>query len=49
MQNDCSNFKIPSFERQNAYNFDENKDELETYRELNAIHEEIEKCRLRNM
>lgn len=49
MQNNCLDFKIPSFEKRELYVFDENKDELETYRELNAIHEEIEKCRLRNM
>lgn len=49
MQNDCSNFKIPSFKRQQAYVFDTDNGMLTIYQELNAINEEIEKCRLQNM
>lgn len=49
MQKDSSTFQIPSLERRQAYNFDVvNKESLEVYQELNAIAEEIEKCRLRN-
>ncbi|MBR3131901.1 hypothetical protein IKG33_00600 [Candidatus Saccharibacteria bacterium] len=44
-----STFRVPSFERQKAYDFDEaTKDSRTIYEELNAIAEEIEKCRLRN-
>ena len=41
-------FKIPSYARQEAYDFDGTKEAFEIYRELNAIAEEIEQCRLRN-
>lgn len=42
-------FKIPSFARQETYNFGTDKESLEIYRELSQIAEEIEKCRLRNL
>lgn len=48
MQNDSSTFKIPSFAKREAYNFDATKETFEIYKELNAIAEEIEECRLRN-
>ncbi len=48
MQKNSSTFKIPSFAKQEAYNFDITKDTMDVYQELNAIAEEIEKCRLRN-
>ena len=48
MQKDSSTFKIPSFAKSEAYNFDTTKETFEIYQELNAIAEEIEKCRLRN-
>ena len=48
MQKDSSTFKVPSFAKREAYNFDANKETFEIYKELNAIAEEIEKCRLRN-
>lgn len=42
-------FQIPSFARKEAYNFDEiTTDSQAVYDELNAIAEEIERCRLRN-
>ena len=42
-------FQIPSFARKEAYNFDEaTQDTYAVYEELNAIAEEIERCRLRN-
>lgn len=48
MQNDSSTFKVPSFAKREVYNFDTTKETFEIYQELNAIAEEIEKCRLRN-
>lgn len=48
MQNDYSTFKIPSFARNEAYDFGATDDSFELYQELNQIAEEIEKCRLRN-
>ena len=48
MQKNSSTFNIPSFAKQEAYNFGITQDTLEIYKELNAIAEEIEKCRLRN-
>lgn len=49
MDNAKGVFQIPSFARQEAYHFDEaTKDSYAVYEELNAIAEEIEKCRLRN-
>ena len=42
-------FQIPSFARKEVYNFDEaTQDTYAVYEELNAIAEEIERCRLRN-
>ncbi len=48
MQNKSSTFIIPSFAKREVYNFDTTKETLEIYEELNAIAEEIEKCRSRN-
>ena len=48
MQNNSSVFKIPSFAKKEAYNFDATEDTFAVYQELNAIAEEIEKCRLKN-
>ena len=48
MQNDSSTFKIPSFAKQEIYDFDVTKESFDVYQELNAIAEEIEKCRLKN-
>ena len=48
MQEDCSKFKVPSFAKREVYNFDATKDTFEIYKELSAISEEIEECRLRN-
>ena len=41
-------FQVPSFARQEVYDFDATKDSFEIYQELNAIAKEIEECRLRN-
>lgn len=43
-----STFKVPSFAKNEVYNFDATKESFEIYQELNEISEEIEKCRLRN-
>lgn len=49
MQKDYSIFPIPSFLKHEVDNFDTAAmDFSEIYQELNAISEEIEKCRLRN-
>lgn len=50
MQNDYSSFQIPSFVRNESYNFEsaEKQAEFPLYAELNQIAEEIDKCRLRN-
>jgi hypothetical protein len=49
MQKDYSIFPIPSFAKREVEDFDvASKESLEIYQELNAIAEEIEKCRLRN-
>ncbi len=49
MSENYSEFKVPSFAKREAYNFDTiTKDSQSVYEELNAISEEIEKCRLRN-
>ena len=48
MQKNSSTFNIPSFAMQEDYNFEITKSTLEVYQELNAIAEEIEKCRSRN-
>lgn len=44
-----SEFKIPSFARAEAYNFEATKDSFDVYRELTQISEEIERCRARNI
>ena len=41
-------FQVPSFAKQEAYDFDDDGKSAKIYRELNEIGEEIEKCRLRN-
>ncbi len=41
-------YQVPSFARKETYDFDATKEALEIYQELNAISEEIEKCRLKN-
>jgi hypothetical protein len=41
-------YNVPSFARQEAYDFDVTKDSFEIYQELNEIAKEIEECRLRN-
>lgn len=41
-------FNVPSFAREESYNFDASRDNFEIYQELNAIAKEIEECRLRN-
>lgn len=46
MQNGYSDSQIPSFARHKEFSFD--TEELKVYRELSAISEEIERCRLKN-
>lgn len=49
MSENYSEYKVPSFAKPDAYNFDAiTSDSQSVYEELNAIAEEIEKCRLRN-
>lgn len=48
MRNDSSAFNIPSFARDQAYDFAMTSDTWAIYQELNAIAEEIEKCRAGN-
>ena len=49
MQENYSEFKVPSFAQRETYLFEEATPEtISVYRELNAIAEEIEECRLRN-
>lgn len=49
MQKDSSTFQIPGASpKQNAESFVINDDFDEIYAELNAIAEEIERCRLQN-
>lgn len=49
MQENYSNYSVPSFAQVEDCNFDEaNSFDREVFLELNAIAEEIEKCRLRN-
>lgn len=48
MDNPNSVFRIPSFEKREAYNFAATKESFEIYQELNEIAEELERCRLRN-
>ena len=49
MQNENVTLKVPSFAQNKAYDFETVADgSMEIYKELSAISEEIEKCRLRN-
>ena len=48
MQENYSTFKIPSFAREETYNFESTNETFALYKELSQISEEIEKCRLRN-
>ncbi len=48
MQNSYSEYSVPSFAKKVTYNFDASRDSFEIYKELSAISEEIEKCRLEN-
>ena len=41
--------QVPSYQRHRSYRFDTTKESLDIYKELNAIAEEIEQCRLRNV
>ncbi|MBP5648102.1 hypothetical protein J6X04_02345 [Candidatus Saccharibacteria bacterium] len=41
-------FQVPSFAKRETYDFGATHDTFEIYKELNAISEEIEECRLRN-
>lgn len=49
MQDNSSAYKIPSFAKREAYDFDANEDTFAIYKELTAIAEEIERCRARNV
>lgn len=50
MQKDYSVFPIPNFAKREAKSVVAiNNESLEIFNELNAIAEEIEKCRLRNL
>ena len=54
MQRNYLNLTVPKFERQNTLGFDTEQfkpspESIEIYKELNAISEEIEKCRERNL
>ena len=49
MQDDSSIFRVPAFERREAFNFDTTKKSLSVFEELNAIAEEIERCRAENL
>ena len=49
MQKNYSEYRVPSFAKRDAYLFEEaTKESFSVYQELNAIAEEIEKCRLEN-
>lgn len=49
MQQNSSEYKVPGFIKREAYSFDTAKlQSPNLYDELNAIAEEIEKCRLAN-
>lgn len=43
-----NSYRVPSFARREAYDFDVTKEDFEIYQELNEIAREIEECRLRN-
>ena len=49
MQDNYLAYKIPSFAKREVYDFDATEDSLAIYKELTAIGEEIEKCRIRNI
>ena len=44
-----SGYEVPSFAKREAYNFVQDKESLEIYRELNQIAEEIEECRRKKL
>ena len=46
--NASSVFRIPSFAKQEVYDFSVDDENLAIYKELSQISEEIEACRLRN-
>ena len=49
MQENYSEYKVPSFAKIDTYNFaTTSKEDLSVFEELNAIAQEIEECRLRN-
>ncbi len=48
MQSNSSTLKIPSLDNQRADSVAPSKTPQEIFEELNAVAEEIEKCRLRN-
>ncbi|MBO7131804.1 hypothetical protein J6V85_00870 [Candidatus Saccharibacteria bacterium] len=48
MDEDKQTFKIPSFGKKPAYNFEATDESFKIYQELNSISEEIERCRSRN-
>ncbi len=49
MQDNYLAYNMPSFAKRESYDFDAAEDSLAIYRELTAIGEEIEKCRIRNI
>lgn len=54
MPKNYSDSMVPEFHRQTLIDFDTDKfiptkESIEVYRELNAISEEIERCRTKNM
>ena len=48
MQENYSTFSVPSFARKEIYDFSATKESYEIFKELNAISEEIERCRAKN-
>ncbi len=49
MEENYLEYKVPSFAKSEAYDFDDSSSEdLRIFEELNAISQEIEKCRLEN-
>lgn len=49
MQENYSEYRVPILEKREAYLFEEATPEtIAIFRELNAISEEIERCRLQN-
>lgn len=48
MANDYTSFQIPSYTRQESYDFEASDENYKVYEELNKISEEIEECRRRN-